>query len=365
MLNRISKIPAVLSVMIALFVFVALFYTVIMHYNLMHSDVLLYWQESFSWKTPFYEHPPLYSLTIALLRTITFNIANPIVLMMAINLVTFSICIVSIYVISRNFGTNEILAAFAAFLFGLWPFVGLTFTAMPIADSPAFALTLVGLISLQKSRRFLAAFLFSLAIITHKGVWPIIGIITLADFYLRRELLSWRNVAYLGIMLLPLGVLWITGSFYHQSITWMIDRSIRINTTAGGGYPILDGLIGSFQKGGLVGGLKGSVVLFFLTMSIATLAMSYKYKFEGYVYCMAISLGVLLMLLFSSAQTIWGPVRFSKVLAIPLILMMNTRFNIKQIRPGMITWSVVLLLGLFVTQLGFAWYLTIYHLDNL
>ncbi len=285
--------------------------------------------------------------------------------MMAINLVTYAASIALIYVISRNFGTSQVFAALAALLFGLWPFVGLTFTVMPIADSPAFALTFAGLLSLQKSRRPLAAFLLSLALITHKGMWPIVGLITLADFFVRREYLSWRNAAYLGIMFLPLGVLWIAGSFYHNSASWLIDRGIQLYTPAAGGYPILDGLIGSFQKGGLVGLLKGWVVLLLLLLSVSTITVAYKYKFMGYEYCLAIGAAVLFMLLFSGAQTIWGPVRFSKILAIPMILILNARFKVEQIKKSTFALSLAMMFVLFVTQLGYAWYITIYHVDNL
>jgi hypothetical protein len=330
----------------------------------MHSDVLSYWQESTNWKTPYYEHPPLYALSIALSQTITFNLVNPVVLMMAINLVAFSVGVVCIYQFSLNAGTNQTYAAFAALLFGLWPFVGLTFTVMPIADSPAFALTLAGLVSLQKSRRPLAAFLFALAIITHKGVWPIIGLITLADFYVRRELFSRRNFAYLVIMLFPLTILWIGGTFYHHSITWLMERTIQVNTTIAGGYPILDGLFGTLQEGGYIGFLKGSVVLFFLLLSIVTLITSAKFKFKDYEYCIAIAIGVLLMFVFSSAVTVWGPVRFSKFLVIPLILSTYSYFKENQIKLVTISWSLILLIGLFISQLAYAWYITILHIDN-
>jgi hypothetical protein len=76
-------------------------------------------------------------------------------------------------------------------------------------------------------------------------------------------------------------------------------------------------------------------------------------------------MGVLLMFLFSSAYTIWGPVRYSKFLVLPLILIMNSIFKGKRIKPVAIAFSVILLAGLFISQLGFAWYLTVYHLDNL
>jgi hypothetical protein len=364
MMKNISKPTFFLPVLIALFLLLALFFATILHFNFMRSDVLSYWQESYNWKTPYYEHPPLYALSIAFFRTITFNTLNPVVLMMTINLLTFSVCVICIYQFIRNAEGNHIVAAFGTILFGLWPFVGLTFTVMPIADSPAISLTLAGFIALQKSRRPLAALLLGLAIITHKGVWPIIGLIILADFYMRREFFSKKNFAYLAIILFPLILLWIAGSFYHHSITWLMERSIQVNTSVSGGYPILDGLIGTFQEGGLKGIFKGLVVLSFIILSIVTLVTSIKFKFKYYEYCIAIAIGVLLLFLFSSVETIWGPVRYSKFLVMPLMLSVNSYFKEKTIKPVSVSWSILLFAGLFISQLAYAWYMAVIYFAN-
>ena len=365
MLKNKSGLYFAVSVLIILFLLEVFFFIGILHYNLMHSDVLSYWQESMSWRTPFYEHPPMYAWIIALVRTITFNTINPLALMISINLLTFAISVICVYEFVYHAGINQTFAIFSAFLFGLWPFVGLTFTVMPIADSPAFAFTLGGLVALQKSRRPLAMFLFALASLTHKGVWPIIGLIVLADFYVRHEYFSRRNLAYLGILLFPLVTLWIAGSFYHHSIFWLVQPSIKVNTTFGGGYPILDGLIGTFQKGGTVGIVKGLTVLFFILLSIATLVASVKVKFTNNIYCIAISLAVLIMFLFSSAQNVWGPVRYSTFLVIPVVFTVYTFVKEKHFKLNAVLWSSILFLGLYISQLAYAWYIKFLHIDNI
>jgi nitrate reductase NapE component len=294
----------------------------------------------------------LYALTIALARTVTFNTLNPVVLMMGINLIAFSFCVLLVIQFSRAAGTNQLYAAFAALLFGLWPFVGLTYTVNPQADIPAIVLTLGGLLMLQKSRYKLAPLLFGLAIITHKGVWPVIGLVTLADFYTRREFWSKRNFLFLAIMLFPLATLWVAGAYYHNSVNWLMARSMQVNTSP----KILDGLFGTFQEGGAKGILKGSLILFFLILSATTLFTSLKMKFKYYELCAAIAAAILLMFIFSSAGTIWGPVRFSKFLVIPFILSLNSYFGEKTIGRLAIGLDVILMIGLFMTQLFYAWY---------
>lgn len=131
---------------------------------------------------------------------------------------------------------------------------------------------------------------------------------------MRRELFSKRNFLFLGIMVLPLLTLWLAGIPYHNEINWLMERSMRVNTSMGGGYPILDGLFGTFQEGGVKGWGKGLVVLFFLLLNLFSLFASLKLKFKYYEFGVAISLAVLIMFLLSSAATIWGPVRFSRLL---------------------------------------------------
>jgi len=75
-------------------------------------------------------------------------------------------------------------------------------------------------------------------------------------------------------------------------------------------------------------------------------------------------LGVLLMFLFSSAFTIWGPVRYSKFLVIPLMLSAHHHLKGILFRRPQVIWSIVLFSGLFITQLAYAWYLKILHTDN-
>ena len=336
---------------------VALFLGMFLHYEFLRSDVLSYWQESINWSVPFNEHPPLYALTIALIRTLTLNTIPPIVLMMGINLICFCCCTLLIVQFIQAAGIKPIYASAGALLFGLWPLVGLTYTVLPQADIPAIVLTLAGLVMIQKQRTPIAALLFGLAIITHKGVWPIIGFVIIADFYLRREFLSRKNLVFLLIMLFPLATLWIAGSFYHHSVNWLMERSMRVNTSVGGGYPILDGLFLNLREGGIKGLVKASIVLFFLSLSLVSLIASLKLKFKYYELCSAIAGAILIMLLFSSAGTIWGPIRFSKFLVIPLIFIANSYLEQRKAGRTIKAQVVVLFVGLFISQFVYAWYI--------
>jgi hypothetical protein len=359
MLKHFSRTQYVLVILVLLFLFLAYFFASILNYNFLRSDVLIYWQESTSLGAPFNEHPPLYAFVIALARAITFGALPPVLLMMGINLISFCGCILLLFEFFRNSGVSQAYAVFGVLLFGLWPFVGLSYTVVPLADMPAILLTIGGIVMLQKSNFMVASLLFGLGLITHKGVWPMIGLMTVADFYIRRELFTKQNFLFLGIMLTPLAVLWITGALYHGSPNWLIARSLQVNTSSSSEYLVLDGLIGTLREGGARGLVKGLVVLFFMALSIITLVTSLRLKFRYYEYCAAISAAVLIMFLFSSAGTIWGPVRFSKLLVMPLILSLNASFQEVRWKPGATYASIALFLGLFLSQLAYAWYIAV------
>lgn len=339
-----------------LYIALAVFFALGLNYNFMRSDVLSYWQASFAWRTPFNEHPPLYSLTIALLRTLTFNLLPPTILMMGINLAAFLISLYLVVQIAKAANLTPSTAAAMAVAFGLWPFVGLTYTVVPLADLPAIALTLAGLLMLQKDKPIHSGIFFGLALVTHKGVWPIVAFVFIAYVLSQKPWLSRKNILALVVLLTPLVVLWVGGIFYHGRLNWFMERSLVVNTTMDGGFPVFGGLIGTFQAGGLRGWVKGSLALFFTVLALVTLIFSLRLKFRFYPLAAALSLGVLTLFVFSSTYTIWGPVRFSRFLSIPLWLILDAYFPEKEGQHGLSKTSLILGAVLLLTQFVYAWY---------
>ena len=352
-----AKASFLFGFLFSLYFLLAIFFASVLNYDFMRSDVLLYWNESLAWMTPFNEHPPLYTLAIALARGLTFNLLDPVLLMMGLNLLSFLGCAWLLMKFFKRAGLKQEYAAWGVLLFALWPLVGLTYTVVPLADIPSILLALIGILMLQKARHPLAGLFFGLAIVAHKGVWPIIGLVALADFYTRKKYFSKRNLAFVAIMLLPLSALWLAGIPYHQSINWFMESSLEVNTSLGGGYPILDGLFGTFQEGGLKNWVKGAVILFFILLTLFSLFVSLKLRFKYYELCVAISLAVLIMFLFSSAATIWGPVRFSRFLVFPLIFFFNAHHGLQISKRVSFSLGAIAVFVLFISQLAYAWYI--------
>ncbi len=350
-------LQASLLLLAAGYISVAVFLGVVLHYNFFYSDVTFYWKDSLAWQTPFHPfHVPGYALTIALARALTLGQIPAVPLMMGINLLAFAVCVYIIYQIALESGLQAAYAAFAASLFILWPFVGLVYSVRPIADIPASALFLVGLRSLLCSKRAPAGLLLGLAVITHKALWPFAGLVLLADLFDPRQVKAIRRFLPIGLAVLPLGLLWIFGWFYHGSPWWLLTSNLQVEMASRGAFPFLDGLVGTWFEEGVKGVLKGALLTGFALLAAALIILSARLKFPHARYAAAIAAGSFSLFLVLNQMEIWGAVRFSRLLVLPLIwLLASYRPSqyAKWFRPPVI---LAALLFLFGTQLFHAWY---------
>jgi hypothetical protein len=340
------------------YMLVALYFIVFLHYNFLRSDVLDYWKDSLAWQTPYHPfHVPVYALTIALLRGVTFGAFPPVAIMMGINLAALLASAFFVYRIIQAGGAKPEFAALGTLLFGLWPFVGLTYAVNPQADLPAMALFLAGLYFLQRSRRLSAAIFLGLAVVTHKAMWPFIGLLVTADFLVRKSYFSKQNVIFMAIMLFPVGALWLAGSLHHHSYGWLLSSNLKEELASTTNLPVLDGLLGAFLfEDGLKGVVKGSLLLSFALLAIVSNYLSVKFKYPDYFYGIAVSVASLLLFIVLNHYEIWAAARFSRLLVIPLVLSVANIEQIKGMRQSLSLIVTVLLL-LFLSQFAYAWYM--------
>lgn len=344
------------------YISVALYLGVFLHYDFLKSDVLGYWQDSLAWQTPFHPfHVPGYPLAIAILRGITFGIPSAIGLMMSINLVTFLASAFLIYRIIQVSGASEELAALGVFLFGLWPFVGLTYAVNPVADKPAMFLFLTGLYFLLISRRMPAALFFGFSMITHKAMWIFIGLLVIAERVYRKEHVSKHNILFFVVMLLPLGVLWSLGSIHHDSITWLLSSNLDVEFASQSNLPILDGLLGTYMEGGIMRIIKGGLLGGFACVSAIAMYASLRLRYENFQYGLAISLTVFILFLILNPHEIWVTMRFGMLLVIPLILIANTYSRFKNIAWWKSSAIATALVILFLSQFVYSWYMAVIY----
>lgn len=337
---------------------VALFFDTFLQYDFLRSDVLDYWQDSLAWQTPFHPfHVPAYPFMTALLRGMTFGTLPPVSLMMSINLGTFLASAFFIYRIIQGGGASDELAAIGTLVFGLYPFVGLTYSVNPLADIPAMFFLLAGIYLLQQSHRMFAALPLGLSLITHKVMWIFVGLLMISEFLSHKGYISKRNLLFTGVMLLPIVSLWILGSFYHHSITWLISSNLEVEVASKGSIPLLDGLLGTFMEGGIKGTGKGFLLSGFAAISAFATYMSIKLNYKYSYYGITISLAILILFFILNQHEIWAAMRFSRLLVIPLAFIANTNPTFKKLSWWRSPATITFLLSLLLSQFIYAWYI--------
>jgi hypothetical protein len=329
-----------------------------LEFNFFRSDVLSYWLDSLAWQTPFHPfHVPAYPLIIAFARGITFGKLNPIALMMFVNLVAFLASATMVYQIIKNCGAGDELAVIGSIVFGLWPFVGLTYTVFPIADIPAIFFFLSGLTLYQRSQKLPATILLGLSLVTHKAMWVFVGLLIVCDFFFRKEFFSKWSLLYFVIIFFPIGVLWVSGSFHHQSATWLISNNNEVDLAFQVDLPFLDGLLGTFFTGGIKGILKGILILSMVAISSLAFYLSARLKYQSHYVGMMISLAVLILFLILNHHVIWAAVRFSRLLIIPLALIVNAKKDYLCNMRWSLPLTIIFVFFLVLSQFVYAWYM--------
>lgn len=346
------------AILIVGYAMVALFFDTFLRYNFLSSDVLDYWRDSLAWQTPFHPfHVPVYPFMTALLRGMTFGTLPPIGVMMSINFATFLVSAFFIYRIIQASGASDELAAIGALVFGLYPFVGLTYSVNPLADMPAMFFLLAGIYLLQQSHRMPAALLLGLSLVTHKAMWIFVGLLMISEFLKHKGFISKQNLLFMTVMLLPIVSLWILGSFYHHSITWLVSSNLKVEVASKGNIPLLDGLLGTFAEGGIKGLGKGGLLLAFTAISAFATYMSTKLNYKYSHYGITISLAILILFFILNQYEIWAAMRFSRLLVIPLALIANTNPKFKKLSWWRSPATITFLLFLFLSQFMYAWYI--------
>ena len=279
--------------------------------------------------------------------------------MMSVNIFAFlfsALLIHKIIVIDTN---NEELAVLAVVLFGFWPLVGLPYAVDPLADLPAMFLFLVGLYLLLRSHRLWAALFFGFSLITHKAMWIFVGILILVDWFYQKNRFEKQNILFFGILFMPLGLLWLSGSFYHGSPLWLFSSNLKVEITSKSTLPILDGLLGTILGGGIKGTIKGGILTVFACISALSALLCLRLRPKNFQYGLAISLAIFILFLLNQHE-IWAAMRFGRLLAIPLALLANKSHKFMKMN-----WHspllIITVLVLFISQFVYSWYMAIVY----
>ena len=337
------------------------FLGIVLHYDFMaQGDVFDYWQDSLSWREPYNSfHMPGYAFTIAVVRWATGGLLSPTTTMLVITLGALSLAVVAIHQLA-GYGLVR-KADFAGFLavglFVLWPMVGISYVAYPIADMFGMAPLLIAIWLFLKKKSMSGGLILGLTLISHKAMWPFAGLIMVAHLANMR---TKRSAAGAFLMMVPLTAIWILGASHHDETFWLVSSNLDFEFKSTSSLPVLDGLAGSMLYGGVSGLVKGLMVAGIGLLALVVIVRAWKSPAEDErrLYSLAIGVGVLALVVLLNEREAWATVRFGRLLAVPLVWYFGTSAlesgaSARSIRIG----AIGILLCLLASQFAFSYYM--------
>jgi hypothetical protein len=337
------------------------FLGIVLHYDFMaQGDVFDYWQDSLNWREPYNSfHMPGYAFTIAVVRWATGGLLSPTTTMLVITLGALSLAVVAIHQLA-GYGLVR-KADFAGFLAGglfvLWPMVGISYVAYPIADMFGMAPLLIAIWLFLKKKSMSGGLILGLTLISHKAMWPFAGLIMVAHLANMR---TKRSAAGAFLMMVPLTAIWILGAFHHDETFWLVSSNLDFEFKSTSSLPVLDGLVGSMLYGGVSGLVKGLMVAGIGLLALVVIVRAWKSPAEDErrLYSLAIGVGVLALVVLLNEREAWATVRFGRLLAVPLVWYFGTSAlesgaSARSIRIG----AIGILLCLLASQFAFSYYM--------
>lgn len=209
-----------------------------LRFNLMQSDVVGYWKDSLNISTPFNAyHVPLYPIVIYIIRTLSFNVLQPIIYMQAITIVSLffsSFFVFRIITGNKKGSINVVFGLLIAWIWILWPFEGLTSVIFPLSDQFAFCLFLAGVFFILQKRPGWGFAFWGLSLIAHKALWPFVILCAIATYFDNRLSSTEKDkikpdkwLLYTLYLLLPILLLWLGGSIVNHDVFWILKSNLK------------------------------------------------------------------------------------------------------------------------------------------
>jgi hypothetical protein len=355
--DRLPSVGQALSLLAAAYLLLALYLVFVLQFDFSQTDALQYWHDSLEWQHPFNPfHVPAYPLLVAVLRGLSLGLVPPLALMMGTTFAALMITAWLVYLLLSDAGLTEPFAAIGVLVLGTWPFVGVVYVVIPVADMLAIAMFCGGLLALHRSRLWLAALLLGLAMITHKAMWPFAFFMWLTWLCANHQYRSRQMLVFSALLLLPLAILWYAGLDYHGSPAWLFTDNLQVEISPHSSLPILDGVLGTMLSQGPKGVFKAALVAGTMAFSVwlAWICFDCPAPYRQSGIAIAIS-GIVLGLLLNQHE-IWAVMRFGRLLALPLMWAIAFgKVPHRLVRIGVR--SAAIWLGLLLlTQFVFAWY---------
>jgi hypothetical protein len=341
----LPQVGGILAVLFAGFVFL---FRYVFSFDLMIGDVKTYWELSLN-RSYLFHHwwVPGYPFIISLVRSASLDLLPPTVLMQLLSGFGYIAGGVGVYLLFKD--RDAKLAVICAGFYALFPFTGVVYAAFPIADSLALAALVYCFYFLHKENWPLMAISIAVALLLQKITWFFIPLILLFAFIRYRQ-----SRLYMVIACVPILLYFGAGAIVKQDLFWVFRWSTENLLTPMSSLPILDGVIGPFLIDlSLPKLLKSIVVVIIFIVSAVALIVAFRQK---QYQAITIPAGLVLMALIVNQYEIWALVRYSKLLSIPIGMIV---INLPRLYHGLSRPIVLVaaLFGFLLSNLAYVYYL--------
>jgi hypothetical protein len=288
-------------------------------------------------------HLPAYAALVLAARTLTRGVVPDVALMQLVSLGAWCASIVVVARVLEGLAPPRV-ARFGLAVYGLFPFVGVTYVAWPIADALAHLALALGVLALVRRSAVGIPLAVAAMLIVHKALWPFAALIAAAALARRAA-----RLAPLVAATLPLLALYAFGA-RHGDLAWMVRADVALNVAPQTSLPVLDGLLGTLALGGARGAVKAAILG---ALTIATVALALSHARRRELEMLALVVPVLALLALMNQHEIWAAVRFGRVLAIPATVALAGDARVARIVRSRLAFGV-LVVALGATQIAFA-----------
>jgi len=229
-------------------------------FSVVRSDVAEYisWSQNLALATrAFASHMPGYPALLAAARLLTIHLIGSALLAQAI-------CF--LFWVAAVFLTSQILQILApetkevgTLIYAFAPFVGVCYTAYPLADIPAHAFFLGALWAALHARWWAFALVTAAGLMIHQAFYPFYFLLALVCLFSRG--MKWWHLVASGV---PFAAYYLWMAWSRADLNWILAYHTKTHLTPRKGFLLFDGILGNLLAFTPLPFVKGLVLLVIL-----------------------------------------------------------------------------------------------------
>jgi len=253
-------------------------------------------------------HLPGYPILIAVARELTLNRLPDVFVMVALSFVAWMISLALMARILEQVAPD--LRDAGILMYGLFPLVGITDVAFPLADASAQCLFLAAFHATLSNRKWTFLSTVAMGLIVHMVLWPFL--FTLSMGWLAKRRLTIWHIALTGV---PLGLYYFAIALSSGDNLWFFRTHYAVNFKSSSTFPLFGAIVGSFEIGSPTTLIKNALIA---AITIVTALLVYFVWTRRNVVMLAILLPLLLFAATVNAYEGFIVVRYANFVIIPL-----------------------------------------------